>query len=318
MNVTTPRRWKLVAAFLIVCALVACVVPIPPQGWRADRGPVVPHDTFPAECSLCHVSGTWNRLRDDFSFDHDGETGWPLLGQHERAECLLCHNDRGPAGVFAQRGCRGCHEDPHQGHLGVLCEACHGNDDWRPRESIAQHASTRFPLTGAHAITACFACHAGATVGNFQRADIHCSSCHQDDAQAVKAPDHAALGWTDCEDCHKTTTFTDVRFDHPSGFPLSGGHASVSCETCHGKGAFTSLPTACESCHMAEYQATTSPGHVAAGFPTDCASCHRAISWKRARFSHDSFALQGAHKRTACADCHGGDGATTDFDRLLT
>jgi len=301
----SEHRW-VVAILVTVSVLVACVVPVPPQGWRPDRGPVVPHDTFPADCALCHETGDWHTIKAGFVFDHDSETGWPLIGAHTVAECLLCHNDRGPAGVFSQRGCRGCHEDPHQGHLGPLCEACHGNDDWRPREAIATHGSTRFPLTGAHALTACFACHPGSTAGNFQIADIRCAACHRQDALDVATPDHRALGWNECEDCHKTTSFADARFDHPSSFPLSAGHASVSCQKCHGPGKLGALSTACESCHMDDFRATTDPNHAAAGFPTDCRSCHRPTNWRRARFDHTTFALTGAHKRTDCSSCHAG------------
>ena len=45
-----------------------------PQDWWAGRGPVVPHDSFPADCSLCHTSENWQEIRADFHFDHDKET----------------------------------------------------------------------------------------------------------------------------------------------------------------------------------------------------------------------------------------------------
>ncbi len=282
----------------------ACVVPVPPHGWRADRGPVLPHDTFPADCGICHVTGDWHTLRPDFTFDHTAETGWPLAGGHFGAECLLCHNDRGPAGVAASRGCGGCHEDPHQGHLGALCESCHFEERWRPREAIAAHASTRFPLTGAHAVTACFACHPGAEIGNFQRVDTRCASCHRTDAAAVKSPDHLALGWTECQDCHRATSFADVRFAHPPSFPLRGGHAAVACATCHGSGPFSGLSPDCQNCHMDDFGRTTDPDHAALGFSVDCASCHRPTTWRRARFDHTTYPLRGAHRSTACSNCH--------------
>ena len=68
---------------------------------------MLPHDTFPADCKLCHMGQGWNTLTDDFAFDHEKETGVPLVGAHDQARCLLCHNDRGPVELFASKGCAG-------------------------------------------------------------------------------------------------------------------------------------------------------------------------------------------------------------------
>ena len=61
------------------------------HGWMGARGIVVPHDSFPADCTLCHTGDDWNTLRADFAFDHLAETGVALEGAHARAECLRCH-----------------------------------------------------------------------------------------------------------------------------------------------------------------------------------------------------------------------------------
>ena len=80
-----------------VASLVACGSLLPRQGWDSSKlGPVIPHDSFPSACSLCHVGGSWTEIRDDFEFDHLAETGVPLNGAHAEATCLRCHNDRGP------------------------------------------------------------------------------------------------------------------------------------------------------------------------------------------------------------------------------
>ncbi|MEZ6021278.1 MAG: hypothetical protein R3F17_14660 [Planctomycetota bacterium] len=50
------------------------------QGWWRGLGPVMPHDSFPADCSLCHLGGDWNTIRADFEFDHTAETGYALEG----------------------------------------------------------------------------------------------------------------------------------------------------------------------------------------------------------------------------------------------
>ena len=272
------------------------------HGWQAERGPVVPHGTFPADCSLCHVSGSWHQLRDDFEFDHLAETGVALEGAHTGAQCLRCHNDRGPVALFAKRGCAGCHEDVHRGQLGRDCEECHGQDDWFPQGQIALHNETRFPLVGAHAATACWRCHPGADVGNFARAPAECESCHQDDLARAVNPDHQMLGFTTrCEDCHLPTMWAGSGFTHAT-WPLTGRHATADCTDCHIGGVFIGTPTACVDCHLAEYNATTQPDHMAAMFPTSCESCHDTSSWFGAAFLHN-FPLVGNHN-LSCDMCH--------------
>ncbi len=178
----TPNRnpirpvWICALAYLVVACVANVNYTGPVQRWWEDRGPVVRHDSFPADCTLCHIEGSWNRIRSDFKFDHLAETGVALKGAHATAECLRCHNDRGPVQVFAQRGCRGCHEDVHRGQLGEMCNSCHGEDSWRVFDFIAEHNATRMPLTGAHAAAACWSCHPGAQNGEFTRLDPDCAS----------------------------------------------------------------------------------------------------------------------------------------------
>jgi hypothetical protein len=196
------------------CLLAACISarrpPAPGDGslhrWWAGFGPVVPHDSFPAECGLCHLADRWDALQEDFRFDHEKETGHPLLGAHREARCLRCHNDRGPVKVFDRRGCAGCHEDFHQGDLGPDCSSCHQQRTWEPKSQAERHQHTRFPLTGAHATVSCHRCHPGSRVGNFMPTDTECASCHRDDVAATTNPPHIPLGWVDnCNRCHIPT-----------------------------------------------------------------------------------------------------------------
>ena len=119
--------------------------------WWQGLGPVIPHDSFPSDCRLCHVGDSWNDLAEDFEFDHAVETGYALEGAHTQAQCLRCHNDRGPVQSFLEQGCAGCHEDWHQGELGQDCQRCHTEQNWRAFGQREMHSRTRFPLTGAHA-----------------------------------------------------------------------------------------------------------------------------------------------------------------------
>jgi hypothetical protein len=205
-------QWFLLATLVAstLLAFGACVVPDSKSGerhrWWAGLGPVLPHDTFPADCKLCHVGDGWNVLTTNFSFDHARETGVPLEGAHARASCLRCHNDRGPVSVFAAKGCVGCHQDIHQADLGPDCRRCHDEQTWEPRNQVVLHERTRFALTGAHATVACHKCHPGAYVGNFLPTDTECVSCHRRDLLGTNNPNHVALGFVDhCEKCHGPT-----------------------------------------------------------------------------------------------------------------
>lgn len=195
----------LVAAlsFLVMACVMHQGAEVARHRWWAGLGPVLPHDTFPADCALCHVGQGWETLVEDFEFDHEGETGVPLSGSHAGARCLRCHNDRGPVAIFNAQGCIGCHEDYHYGELGSNCSDCHQQHTWRPVGMIAKHNQTRFPLEGVHVATACQRCHPGGLVGNFLPLDVECVTCHQDDLANAVNPNHIALGWVNrCDRCH--------------------------------------------------------------------------------------------------------------------
>lgn len=210
-------RWSLaVALFVCAVAVTSCLTQDGLEGerhrWWAGLGPVLPHDSFPADCSLCHVGASWNELVPDFAFDHAEETGYALEGAHGQAQCLRCHNDRGPVRTFAQQGCAGCHSDVHQGDLGPSCTSCHTEDNWRPVGMVERHNRTRFPLVGAHAAVSCHRCHPGARVGNFLPVNPECLTCHTDDLQRTTNPPHLGLGWVDnCERCHAPTAWSQAR-----------------------------------------------------------------------------------------------------------
>jgi len=320
MQERTPKastnRISRVLAVLAVCFLVlACVSNIeydldPRQGWWEGNGIVVPHDSFPSDCRLCHVEGSWNEIREDFEYDHEQETGVALVGAHREAKCLRCHNDRGPVQLFSQRGCAGCHEDLHRGNFGDQCVSCHSEETWILRDEIAVHNRTRFPLVGAHAAVQCWLCHSGGEVGDWVRLDIECASCHLEEALAATDPDHAANRWvTGCDRCHIPTTWNGAGFNH-FAFPLTGAHASADCGACHVGGVFTGLPTDCAGCHSQEYQQANDPDHVAGGFSMSCELCHDTSSWDGAMFNHASI-------NSGCAVCHQDDfNATTNPNHL--
>ena len=271
-----------VVAIVALMNVISCQRAMPlRQGWNPSLGPVVPHDKFPADCSICHTGGNWKEVRKDFVFDHEAKTGYALRGAHQNAACLRCHNDRGPVAQFASRGCAGCHTDPHRSRLGQSCEKCHTEQTWSPTGVAAMHNRTRFPLIGAHASVACFACHSGAQVGNFSGTDTACTSCHQADLARTNAPNHIAQGWTiNCQTCHTPRSWQVAFFRHTSAFPLTGGHAGLSCTQCHKTTVFFAIDSQCVACHLKDYQNTREPNHVLLGFSTDCAECHTPRAWQ--------------------------------------
>ena len=96
---------------------------------------------------------------------------------------------------------------------------------------------------------------------------------------------------------------------------LVGGH-ELACADCHVEASFKSIAANCESCHRALFDETTNPDHSAAGYPMVCKECHESIAWKPAAVAHDTlgFALEGAHGRILCVDCH----IDNDFSSLPT
>jgi hypothetical protein len=314
-SITTRGRIGVALGALALLVTLACVgrwsADVPVQGWWGERGPVVPHDAFPADCSLCHAGDGWTEIRSDFTWDHALETGVALVGAHAEAQCLRCHNDRGPVALFAARGCAGCHEDAHRGTMGGDCQTCHDQETWRPDEVIEIHARTRFPLIGAHAAAACWRCHPGSQVGNFSPVSAECITCHQSDLALALDPDHLAQGWVDdCGDCHVPTTWEGAGFTHAQ-WPLTGAHKAADCTACHTGGTFAGTPNQCFDCHMDDYFGVTDPDHDVLGFSTACADCHDTGGWEGAQFDHAGIV-------TDCADCHLADyQGTTDPNHVL-
>jgi len=294
----------LLPAVTLALVLVNCRSGAPRHGWNKKWGPLVPHHSFPADCGICHVPDRWDVLRDDFSFDHEKETGYPLEGAHAQAACLRCHNDRGPVHVYVMRGCGGCHPDPHTATLGLDCRRCHEQTSWQPTGLIAEHAQTRFPLFGAHVAAPCESCHPGAPAGQFRGAPTACDLCHQADLARATSPNHAASGWTThCDRCHTPVAWEQAQMVHDF-FPLVGGHAGLNCTQCHTSGTFGPIPSTCYACHAADYQ--RAPDHAALAFPQTCEQCHSTAAWRPATFNHAIFPLTGGHAGLDCARCHTG------------
>ncbi|MFN7942612.1 MAG: NAD(P)-binding domain-containing protein [Thermoanaerobaculia bacterium] len=262
-----------------------------------------PHGGFSTHCQQCHLGApdSWQGAR----FQHTGR--FPLVGAHAGVACVDCHRS-GYRGVAAD--CYSCHRadfertrDPNHVASGfpTACQNCHGSTAWQP--ASFDHARAGFPLEGAHRTIACTDCHRQGYAGT----PADCYSCHRDDYNATREPNHLAAGYpTTCTACHNTTSWSAATFDHTrAGFPLEGAHRALACSQCHARG-YAGTPAECYACHQSDFQGARDPNHVQAGFPTSCSSCHSTTAWQPATFDHarSSFPLEGAHRTIPCADCH--------------
>ena len=97
----------------------------------------------------------------------------------------------------------------------------------------------------------------------------------------------------------------NVSFDHvKTGFPLTGAHVTLPCETCHVQGTFKGTPKKCATCHTRGSRIQTTTVKPSNHIPTTqaCDQCHTSTaSWNVAFFSHAGVI---AHQ---CGQCHNGN-----------
>ena len=257
-------------------------------------------------CESCHTAASFKVP----AFTHANQRYF-FVGKHAVQPCSACHkpeNAAYPGGrglAVRYKGltaCASCHTDAHAGSMGSSCEGCHTPDGW-VSASRAFHKTSRFTLEGRHLAVPCASCHIkGAVKGT----PTKCVDCHwvrrQDD------PYRTRLG-ADCETCHRPISWTAVTWNHgaATGTPLSPAHRALACDSCHTNRRFDAGSPSCYSCHAKQYQSTTQPSHLAAGFPTQCEACHKPshTSFTQANFQHNAyFPLSGTHAAQACASCH--------------
>jgi decaheme cytochrome c component MtrC/MtrF-like protein len=265
--------------------------------------------SLPQTCQSCHNTSTWIPA----TFDHS-LVGFPLTGAHATLQCAQCHTNGNYN--LTTTDCASCHLKDYQGTtnpnhaqsgIPTTCATCHNTTSWA--NASFNHATTGFPLTGLHTVPPrqCADCHVN---NNYNLTNTACVSCHLKDYQGTTDPNHVMANFPQtCQQCHNTASWGGATFNHATtGFALTGAHTTLQCSLCHVNGNYNLTSGACATCHMKDYQGTTDPNHVQAGFPTTCDSCHTTVSWAGANFNHAStgFALTGLHTvpPRVCADCH--------------
>ncbi len=257
-------------------------------------------------CGECHTPFSWKKIKPN-SWDHSIATGFRLEGIHKTMDCFNCHKSESLRNISGE--CISCHREDYNeakspdhkaSGFPVDCTICHtGMLTWKNAKFI--HGN--YLLEGAHKLLICSDCHKD---GNYIGLSTACFSCHSDDYNSVKEPDHKGFGFsTNCTDCHKNmSTWEGASISH-SGFPLEGAHKVLDCLSCHKDGNYIGLSTACFSCHSADYNEVKDPDHKGSGFSTNCTDCHKNMStWEGASISHSGFPLVGAHKVLDCLSCH--------------
>lgn len=283
--------WSLWAAVIAACAVGA--VWFVSGGGMFSPGPlaeagapgvvlggVASHAELAGDCGACHAP--------------------PVGGGTMGDRCLTCHvetrretvESTGLHGaVEAVEDCRACHTEHH----GAAAELTRVDDlaleHGRFGFSLALHRTTARGTDFA-----CADCH-GPSGFTFDPGD--CRRCHEE-YQPDFTAEHANRFGDDCMACHDGSGAAGV--DHTAlGFPLTGGHADVSCAACHGETAraedFAAVSTGCVDCHGAD------DAHDG-GFGADCASCHTIDGWEGARFDHEFPLRHGSRRNSDCAVCH--------------
>ena len=287
------------------------------------------HGSFPQGCDSCHSTAGWKRISlqsVNQRFDHS-KTKYPLEGKHASVDCAKCHANGDFKKPIPFQKCTDCHKDAHNGQFvkrkdGGQCSSCHNVQGWKPSLfTVKDHASTDYPLQGGHARLECKQCHIPKGTDTLYRIKFAgCTDCHADRHANQFA---AAPYFNACDKCHnlegyKPSTFGLAKHKQ-TRFVLTGGHLAVTCAECHKESAeFQPKPTAiyrwkdlnCTSCHNDPHKGQFKERMEqlrADKTPAGCEACHNTKSWRElSAFDHSKtkFPLLGAHRATACVDCH--------------
>ena len=287
------------------------------------------HGSFAQTCQSCHNTSGWKKVSTEAvneRFDHS-KTKYPLEGKHQTVECVACHKGGDFKKPLQFQKCMDCHSDPHKGQFakrpdGGECASCHNVEGFKPSTfGVKEHTATAYPLQGKHAELKCEQCHLPKGRDTVFKVKFQqCTDCHRDrhNGQFAAAPYFNA-----CDRCHnlqgyRPSTFSLARHKQ-TRFALTGGHLAVPCGDCHKDApeGDSKTPVAyhwdnlsCTSCHNDPHKGQFKERMAqlrADGKAAGCEACHTSKTWRElAGFDHAKtpFPLTGAHRATACMDCH--------------
>jgi len=274
------------------CHLDARFKPTEHDACTSCHEPVHHSTALQGVCEDCHSPAGWGVE----GFDH-ALTGFALQGQHARASCDSCHDGLPPAEGLPHGACEDCHRDIHRSQfVPRTCSDCHTVFIDAFRLPDFDHATTAYPLRGAHPEASCEACHGPLPGSQFAGRDHEdCDSCHDDPHAGDFEP-------SACQVCHDDAvgSWAVQDFDHArTRFPLVGQHAEVDCASCHPNEQWRVPFDTCDTCHTEHPHQPTAP-------PQACNSCHEPDGFVPPSFDHDAtpFPLGERHGDVACVDCH--------------
>ncbi len=233
------------------------------------------------------------------------------------------------------------------GHRAVECDACHTSGQFRgtPRECASCHNTLTntgaVVKTSAHiqSNNACDVCHSTLAWDDVRRVNHmavlgRCNSCHTIGGAASSRPpsdtihSSVASNGTDCINCHRTSTWASVHFNHGANAtghfcddchnvspknggipatPTPSGHVgtgSFNCNDCHNTSSWRfNHRDASSDCLLCHGDGTNIATRKGAGHPSTtatCSLCHTTRNWN---FSHSRVT-------GSCSDCHDGVVAT--------
>jgi len=285
--------------------------------YLATTSPNHVENDYSTDCAECHKMDAFSWVGTDYT-----HAFFPLVEGHAINDCRECHTDpQSYSNISAE--CFSCHEADYnsavvpnhqQAGLSTNCNECHTlSVGWSPAD-FPEH-DVLFPIySGEHngEWNSCVDCH-----NNPSNISIFtCIDCHEHNKTDMD-DEHQGIGGylynsIACLECHPTGS--EDGFDHnQSNFPLTGAHTTTQCVDCHTTG-YSGTPTICLECHTPDFNQTTNPDHVDAGFSNECLECHTTNpGWTPATFDHDDYPLNGAHASIAtdCNACHSGNYSTT-------
>lgn len=174
---------------------------------------------------------------------------------------------------------------------GDNCEACH-----RSGAGIDAAACSKCHEPIAAQVQASAGLHGNLAPQQRERCEVCHSEHHGATAPLIAGHAFALAGFPE-----------SAPYDHRHvDFKLVGAHTGVACAKCHvgadadeppAGGRFLGITQTCTECHDDVHRTA---------FGRDCEDCHgQERPWKESPgFRHESFALQDAHRKVACADCH--------------
>lgn len=250
--------------------------------------------------------------------------------------CLECHVDIGAqtrrgAGLHGALGeeaerCAACHSEHHGADFPMVNRISFVRAGIE-NPSHFDHALVGWPMAGRHLELSCSECHEHAAAAvlpegakRYLGLDRTCAGCHEDP--------HGGLLTQDCARCHRQDSFRALQaVDHDRALPLEGGHAGVTCRTCHAGGEAHALeallggsasprPRTCLDCHRSPHSegfVQGAAGPAAVAVDAGCGVCHLAehssfrpgdLSVTSAQHAASGFPLEPPHAEIACGACH--------------